>query len=257
VPFSVIVGLALLPLTIPLLWLIGPFAVGTAPHLTLATPVSLAVAAAALCLAVAFTVDWTPVTRIKGVLMLVGLAYFAGLSLYFLKKDTAEWAQQALGASDWRAFHAPNNEYTVQLPGRVTPEKAGPATGFAVTYHRAAVKGLGRQALFLVGSGADTDAKADDQKWFDGVAASLRERFVVEPMAPEDELPDPVGLPRRDWAVTPSNGDSMILRVYRDRVKGRLFVLAAQGPNVDADDEDTVRFFESFAPGAGKKQAGP
>ena len=53
--------------------------------------------ASVLCLAVVFTVDWTPATRLKGVLMLVGLAYFAGLSLYFLKEEMVDRAKQAFG----------------------------------------------------------------------------------------------------------------------------------------------------------------
>lgn len=256
VPFSVIVGLALLPLTIPLLWLIGPVAVGTAPALTLATPVSLAVAAAALCLAVAFTVDWTPVTRIKGVLMLVGLAYFAGLSLYFLKRDTAEWAQQALGADDWRVFHGPNNDYTVQLPGRATVVPAGPVPDLAVTFHKAAVKGLGRSAVFHVGSGRDHAPDAADAEWFDGVAGALGRKAGAVPGVPAEPLPDPVGLPHRDWVVVPEakGADPLLVRVYRDGANRRVFVLAAQGPNVDPDDEDTLRFFGSFAVGGGGRK---
>src|SRR5690606_23747809 len=86
-PLSVMIGLALLPFAIPLVWLAAVLLSGRPPALSLATPAALALSAAVLCLAVVFTVDWSPATRLKGVLMLVGLAYFAGLSLFFLKKD--------------------------------------------------------------------------------------------------------------------------------------------------------------------------
>src|SRR4051812_9876374 len=44
-PVSVLFGFALLPLAIPLLWLIGPQLLSKPPALTLAAPISLAVAA--------------------------------------------------------------------------------------------------------------------------------------------------------------------------------------------------------------------
>jgi hypothetical protein len=65
-PFSVLVGFALMPFAIPLLWLLGPLVTGFEPALSPAVPVSLAIAAAALCLGVVYTIDWTAVTRIKG-----------------------------------------------------------------------------------------------------------------------------------------------------------------------------------------------
>src|SRR5262245_25162273 len=86
-PVSVLIGLALLPFVIPILWAIAPAVFGQEPMLSWAVPVALAVSASVLCLAVIYTVDWTPATRVKGVLMIVVLAYFAALNLYFLKKQ--------------------------------------------------------------------------------------------------------------------------------------------------------------------------
>src|SRR5262245_27688869 len=48
-PLSVMIGLALLPFMIPLVWLLAPAVVGWPPALTAAAPVALAVAASALC----------------------------------------------------------------------------------------------------------------------------------------------------------------------------------------------------------------
>ena len=90
---SVLVGLALLPFAIPLLWLVAPLITGQEAALSLAVPISLAVAASALCLGVVYTIDWTATTRIKGVLMLVGLAYLSSAGLYFLKKDMMDRVQ--------------------------------------------------------------------------------------------------------------------------------------------------------------------
>src|SRR5262249_19856974 len=57
-PVSVLIGLALLPFAIPILWLIASVVVGQPPMLSPAAPVALAVAASILCLAVIYTVDW-------------------------------------------------------------------------------------------------------------------------------------------------------------------------------------------------------
>src|SRR5439155_23835406 len=107
-PASVLVGLALLPFAIPLLWLMGPTVLGQQPALSLAAPASLALSASILCLAVVYTVDWTPSTRVKGVLMLVGLSYFAGLSLYFLKSEMVDRVRVFFGAErEWEDFRGP------------------------------------------------------------------------------------------------------------------------------------------------------
>src|SRR5438105_9764316 len=100
-PASVLIGLALLPLGIPILWLVGPALFGAAPILSVAVPVALAVAAAVLCVSVIYTIDWTPATRVKGVLILVGLAYFAGVSLYFLKKETVDRVSKLWAGTGW------------------------------------------------------------------------------------------------------------------------------------------------------------
>ena len=117
-----LIGLALLPFAIPILWLIAPAVVGAEAMLSIATPIALALSASVLCLAVIYTVDWTPTTRVKGVLMLVGLAYFAAMGLYFLKKDLVERVQQATGLEeriDWREWKKGN--YEVQMPSPVQP----------------------------------------------------------------------------------------------------------------------------------------
>src|SRR5437763_399887 len=81
----------------------------------------------AVGLAVVFTVDWTPATRIKGVLMLVGLSYFGGLSLYFLKKDMVDRAQEFLSLpSRWHQFEDPKGKYRVRLPVQL-PRDSAPA----------------------------------------------------------------------------------------------------------------------------------
>jgi hypothetical protein len=255
VPFSVIVGLALLPLSIPMLWLIGPVVVGNPPALTVATPVSLAVSAAVLCLAVAYTVDWTPVTRIKGVLILVGLAYFAGMSLYFMKREWAEWARQNLGPGrEWKVFRAPDGGYEVRLPGKATPTPAGPVPDLKdLTYYSASTRGFGPPVVCTAGAGPDHDPVADDDAWFEAVEQSLQD---VNPgkVKPGGAVTEPGGTPGRHWEVVSRNGTGVLLvQVYRDRDRKRVFLLAAQGHDTRPDDEDAGQFFDSFEVTRGKR----
>jgi len=251
VPFSVIIGLALLPLAIPMLWLLGPVAAGTEPALSLATPVSLAVAASTLCLAVAYTVDWTPVTRIKGVLTLLGLSVFAGLFLHFMKRDWAEWLQNALGSNEWHWFVPDDGSYTVELPdhpNRLPAGAGGPVPSLKqLTGYRLEFKKPKRSAAYTVAAGADPDPGAGDAAWFAAVGQSLKGGW------PGWEVSEarPVGgmlLANREWDVTAKGGDRLVVRVLRDQAKGRVYLLAVEGRPGKASAEDAARFLNSFAP---------
>ncbi|MFO0800044.1 MAG: hypothetical protein U0804_21440 [Gemmataceae bacterium] len=250
VPFSVIIGLALLPLTIPMLWLIGPVAVGNPSALTLATPVSLAVAASVLCLAVAYTVDWTAATRIKGVLTLVGLAFLTGLFLYFMKRDWAEWFQTKLGETEWQLFVPDDDSYTVDLPGqptRLPPGPVGPVPALKnLTGYQLTAKKSTRTDVFLVAAGPDHDPQAGDAAWFAAVGQSLKD---AHPAAAVAQTVEGVTTPHRQWEV-PGNEGRRVVRVLRSN--GRVYLLTVQGRRVSAMDEHATRFLDSFAPaGAG------
>ena len=118
-PVSVLIGLALLPFAIPILWMIAPAVVGLEPMLSWAVPLALAVSTSILCLAVIYTIDWSPATRVKGVLMMVGLAYFAAVNLYFLKKQTVDEVKKFFGAGhDWVEFQPADKSYQVKMPAQ-------------------------------------------------------------------------------------------------------------------------------------------
>src|SRR5205814_613803 len=116
-PASVLVGLALLPFLIPILWLVAPAVIGQEPVLSLASALALAVSASVLCLAVIYTVDWRPGTRIKGVLLLVVLSYVAGVTLYLLKKEWVDRVRKFFGVNPgWTVFHPPAGGYRALMP---------------------------------------------------------------------------------------------------------------------------------------------
>lgn len=230
-PLSVMIGLALLPFAIPLVWLIAPVVAGP-PALSTATPAALAVAAAALCLAVVFTVDWTPSTRLKGVLVLVGLAYLTGLSLYFVKKEMVDWVRRAVpgpGGAALVPFHQAREGYRVSLPGRPGPAAGRPLGDWPLAYVQAARQGPDGGLTVVVGAGPVPAAVArlGDAAWFDEAEAVV----LRQSNGRLDGPGQPVNgtRPAREWRVRLPDKTVRTVRVYRDRDRGRAYYLSAEG----------------------------
>src|SRR5262249_1566960 len=129
-------GLALLPFIIPLVWIAAPIVTGVEPNVSLAVPIALAVTAATLSLAVVSTVDWTPSTRVKGVLMIVGLPYFSATTPSFLQADAIELVKENLrDPPEWRIHE--HDDYRVLVPGEMLKDKnVDPLSGWDLIYFR-------------------------------------------------------------------------------------------------------------------------
>ena len=247
-PVSVLIGFALLPFAIPLLWLIGPQLLAQQPSLSLAAPAALALSASVLCLSVVFTVDWTPATRIKGVLMLVGLSYFAGLSLYFLKKDMVDRAREFFGPSEkWYEFKPPNGNYQVRLPvnpNAVQAVKDQPLPGWKLVCFKAQHNSMvGPPVQYLFGSGRDANPEAEN--WFDevgkAVEAAAGDGAEISPPA---AIPSTGGLPGQRWAIELSGGDLRTVQVFR--ANGSVYFLSVEGDRIEHDHPFARQFFDSF-----------
>ena len=249
-PASVLIGFALLPFAIPLLWLIGPIVLAHPPALTLAAPASLAIAASTLCLAVVFTVDWTPSTRIKGVLMLVGLSYFAGLSLYFMKKDMVHRVKEFFSRSNrWHEFKPKHGDYTVRLPVHLdngtAPSQEQPVAGWKLTCYRIQWPAAnGKLVTYVVGSGSDE--KPDAADWYAEVEKSLKAGAAADA-----EFKPPAGVktdneqPGQEWIIDlPSERKTRIVRVYR--ANGNIYYLSVEGERLEADDPWAHQFLHSL-----------
>jgi len=252
-PASVLIGLALLPFAIPILWLIAPAVVGKEPAISIATPAALAVSASILCLAVIYTVDWTATTRVKGVLMLVGLAYFGALSLYFVKKNMVEKVQRFIGKDDrvqWRVDHTA--DYEVSLPGHThaVPEEDLPIRSIRLPC-RAAVcdKMVFGQCRFAVGSGKLPDNAADPQPgsdaWFTGIIAEIVTRSGGQQNGEAVPLNHQDAFPGRQLEIRlPDKETIRIVRVFV--VRGTVYYLSVEGIGMHPGDEHARIFFDSF-----------
>jgi hypothetical protein len=253
-PASVLIGLALLPFAIPILWLVAPAVIGVAPAMSIATPSALAISASILCLAVIYTVDWTPTTRIKGVLMLVGLAYFGAVSLYFLKKEMVERVKRFTGLDDgiqWQVLDT--GDYQVKMPGPEQPHQARdlPIRSIKLDFLRAdCERPIIGQLVFIVGSGElPENANGDDPKpatdaWFDQLAKEIvaQSGGLLRGLLERPKYGD--SFPGRQLQIQLPENTVRIVRVFV--IKGRLYYLAVEGFALSANDHHARPFFESF-----------
>lgn len=241
---SVLIGLALLPFLIPLVWVIAPFVIGRGPELSVATPLALAVAASALCLAVVYTVDWSAGMRIRGVLLLLAIAYSLGVGLYFLRKDTVDRVREFLGPGrDWHEFRPPRADYRVKMPGRPVPMASKPLGGWRLECFRVNNSNplTGQKFIYVVGTGDDRPGLAADARWTQEVRKALAAHGGVNPEDREIQVDDAVG---RQWVVNLGDGTTRVVQVLRRARK--VYYLAAEGPGMAADHDLAQPFFDSF-----------
>jgi hypothetical protein len=250
-PASVLIGLALLPFAIPILWLVAPAITGMEPAMSIATPSALAVSASVLCLAVIYTVDWSATTRIKGVLMLVALAYFAAVNLYFLKKEMVDKFRTFFGMEErvhWQRLKTP--DYDVDLPegGRRVLEQDLPIRSIKLDCHTSQyLKFRQFKYVFVVGSGELPNIGNDDAKvdaWFRTLGTEIvtlsRGKIQGEPVKRRIQ-----GYSGRQYEIRlPQNNIVRLVRVFA--VKDRLYYLSVEGLHLSENHDEVRHFFDSF-----------
>jgi len=255
-PASVLIGLALLPFAIPILWLVAPAVTGVQPAMSMATPSALALAASILCLAVIYTIDWTPTTRIKGVLMLVGLAYFGAVSLYFLKKEMVERIKRFTGLEErvpWREFTTP--DYVVSLPAQAErlDGQDEPLTSLKLKYYTASLeRQIQGRFRFVCGSfrlppnnGDDNVVQPGTAAWFDEVIREIAERSGGKQLKDPDTISyDDRPRGRELWIALPDGEINRVVRIYV--IRGAVYYLSVQGTKVAPQDDLPHVFFRDF-----------
>ena len=242
-PSPALIGLALLPWLIPLVWLAGPFLANREPLFTLAIPTALALGFSGLGLGVCYADGWTHGTRVKGVLVMFLLGCFSAGFLYFLKKEWLEAARRSVRRSDaeWADFDPPGKEYKVQMPAPVR-EAATPVPDWPLSAYSFVEPHVGAPDVFIVAHGSTAPARND--AWFAAVreAATARGEVIVER---EVAVPGAPGEPGREFEVGLADGvTNRVVRAYK--VGGRVYYLAAEGPFWRSDTPDVRKFLDSF-----------
>jgi hypothetical protein len=255
----VLIGLALLPFAIPILWLVAPAVIGKAPAVSIATPLALALSASILCLAVIYTVDWTPATRIKGVLMLVGLAYFGAASLYFIKKEMVEWMKRNTRFEDridWQEFETAH--YRVKMPAKPLPAPERPTQSIALDCYAATCDHpVIPQLKFVVGSGklpapANGAPGVGTNDWFNDLlqeiqvqaGGKLEERLMTQFESKRQHV-----FAGRKLSIRFPDDNIRLIQVFP--IKGRLYYQSVEGAHLNWRDPEVRQFFGSLrVPGA-------
>ncbi|HSQ54231.1 MAG TPA: MJ0042-type zinc finger domain-containing protein [Gemmata sp.] len=254
-PATVLVGLALLPFLIPILWMIAPSVLGREPVLSLGSGLALAVSTSAMCLAVIYTVDWRPSTRIRGVLLLVVLSYIAGIGLFVVKKDVVDRVRRFFGFSPgWSQFSPALGGYQVRVPGialPVPPNTPQPLGAANLACHQATEEGLMGDNVFVIGSGTLKPGNANDpapgtDQWFDKLVADIADR-AAGTVLNSSSIKNRDAVPGRLIELQLGNGGPVrIVQVFYLDAKKRVYYASAEGHGMNSDDHSAMRFFDSF-----------
>jgi hypothetical protein len=195
-------------------------------------------------------------TRLKGVLMLVGLAYFAALSLFFLKEEMVNRAKHAFNTERWDEFSPPDHSYRVKLPQPLptAPSSLRPLQTWKLTCYMAVQKRMtGPGVVFVVGTGRDPKGEAGEEDWFEEVRRAIAQDTNTDPGV-GTPLPRQ-GHPGREWRFPNLNGGFRIVQVYR--VEGMIYYLSAEcWTEPEPDDSVYTQFFQSFEVPRANKQPG-
>jgi hypothetical protein len=243
---NVLIGLALLPFAIPILWLMAPAVIGQRPLISIAVPISIAVSTSILSLAVIYTIDWSPAVRIKGVLMILSLAYFASISFYFVNKEIVE--QMKGHMNTWVHFSPQPHDYIVSLPGR--PNLDGtvkPLRDIDLECYSLFHPDDDGNLTFVVGSGnpaKDQKMAPGTPEWFTRTIADAVEKAKGQLVPDQDRTLQPDAGVGREFVISFGDGANRIVRLYV--IKGRVYYLSVEGYDLDADKGSAARFFESF-----------
>jgi hypothetical protein len=253
-PATVLIGLALLPFAIPILWLTAPAVFGQPPLLSIAVPLSIAVSASILSLAVIYTIDWSPSVRVKGVLMLLGLAYFVAVSLYFLKKEMVEWVKTNF--ETWITFTPTNQpgDYSVKLPippthdAKYQPIPEIQMDCYTLTHQDV----MDKFKTFAIGAGTPRGGanvpNLGKDPWFKSTIESIidESKGQLDPAQQTKELTGPK--PKdggREFGI--KLADDKTIRIVRIFViSNRVYYLSIEGAGLSRDDVITRKFFDSF-----------
>ena len=247
----VLVGLSLVPVAIPLIWLLLPVVIATQPIFSFAMPTAIALGVTGLCLGVVYAAKWTTATRLRAIVMLVALAYGSAAFLYFLKR---EWVQAARKQFDpavkWTEFKPPDDAYTVQLPGKPKPLDASPLPGWPLKTFRLAagpkndpVLGVAYELAHGPAADAVKPRATPNDDWFAAARQSLIEstggEVTAEVDVPQQEYP------AREYTLTmPDGATTRFARVVR--VGRQAHYLAVEGTFLAGDHRLVKKFFDAY-----------
>ncbi len=245
---GVLLGLALLPLGVPLLWLVGRLTLAAEPVFSFAAPLAVGLGMAGLAVGVGLVGRWSHATRVRAVLALVAGGYLTGGVLFVVPKDWPAGARRLFGPTNiqWKRFSPPDKAYSTNVPDGPAPAAdAGPVDGWPLRAFTAVAgkpddrRGVWAVRYTLAAGVPPGDAAAADDAWFAAVrdavvAASGGTLTAEEPLTVSNR-------PARELRLTLANrATHRVVRLVR--AKDTLVYAAAEGLFLAADEEAVKTF---------------
>lgn len=242
------IALALLPVGVPLLWLILTLAVGPSEFSFMA-PVAIALGTVGLGMGLAFIRRWSVPLRMRLLVALTVLGYAAAALFYFA---TPSWLEQvrevaAVWGLSWREFHPPEDRsFRLIVPGEPT-ETACPVADWKLT-SRQFVDPKNAVDLYVVAYGdAPTglgkwSSKTDKEAWFNAARDKLTES--CSGTLAEERLVSVANCEAREYVLDMTGGKRRVVRLVR--YDKRLVYLAVEGQYLSAERHDVQQYLRSF-----------
>jgi hypothetical protein len=253
-----LVGLALLPFGIPLLWLLGPPLTGKVPIFSFAAPVAVAVGLAGLGVGIGLATGWGHAARVRGILALSLVGYFTAGGLYFLKKEWAEAIRRDLnpGPANWTAMTPPGTRLEVLMPGRAVKSDVSPLPGWPLTAYRSIPPGRQKADQWTIRyeiAHGPPPPGLKDGDWFaaarEAVLKAAEGAELIGEQTVKDGVVGEAKCEGREFRLTLADGaTNRFVRVFRHRTKPLVYYLAVEGAFLPAGAEYVNKFFESFRP---------
>lgn len=258
-PVSGAIGLALLPLGIPLAWLVAPLLGLGKPIFSFAAPVSLALGLLGLGLGIAYCYGWSVGARLRAVSAIVAAGYAIGLVLLLANAEWAVALRRNLPApanGPLKTFVAPGKAYSVALPGVPEPAAVGPIPGWELVAFRAGPRDDRRDTfLQLVYESAHGNPPVgirfdDAAEFYAATSAALAESTggTVTADAPVEWKTRAGNYTFGDFTVTlPDGARRRAVRVVHDERRGGVFYLAVEGAFLPDDLREVREYFLSLS----------
>lgn len=245
------IALALLPLGVPLLWLVLTLAVGES-RFTFMAAVAIAVGMVGLGLGLATIKRWSAGLRVRLLIAHLVLTYSAAALFYFAPADWLERVREVAAVTGlvWREFRPEDKTFHLLVPGE-PQESAGPVPEWKLTA-RQFVDPKQAVDLYVVAYGDPPTGfgkKVPDDDWFGGVRDAIGRACDGE--VAEERVVTVAHGRAREYVLHLPAGKQRVVRVVRTDAK--VYYLGVEGPYVSADRADVQRYMGSFKLTPGKR----
>ena len=245
VPF--LIGLALLPLALPIVWVILISTGAWEPLFTAGVPIAIGIGATGLGIGVALTRDWSVNRKMKSILAITLLACSSGGALFLLKKEWGEAVRKRFGADEFNWHVHDAWPFRVKVPPHF--KKSNDPSPLLPNWQLQSVRyTLPKDAaadIYRIAHGAQPAAMGalDTDPWFEEAVKQMTSEDTGPPV--RNEAIAERGFPGRQITFRKSDGaTNLTVRLYR--VGQAVILLAVEGPLLPADARDVQTFFRSL-----------